>query len=96
MVFLPPGLDGMTAAILIAVSFFTSALTAAFGIGGGVAMLGALAGTVPPAVIIAVHGVVQVGSNLGRAIIQRASCWGQASVWRLVHGFSLPCRSTCC
>jgi uncharacterized membrane protein YfcA len=71
MVFLPPGIDGFTATILVVISFFTSALTAAFGIGGGVAMLGALAGTVPPAVIIAVHGVVQLGSNLGRAVLQK-------------------------
>jgi len=59
-------------AALVAISFFTSALTAAFGIGGGVAMLGALAGSVPPAMVVAVHGVVQFGSNIGRAVLQRA------------------------
>ncbi len=57
--------------VLVGISFFTSALTAAFGIGGGVAMLGALAGTVPPSMIVAVHGVVQFGSNIGRAYFQR-------------------------
>ncbi|MFN3481464.1 sulfite exporter TauE/SafE family protein [Rhabdaerophilum calidifontis] len=82
MTFLPPGVDGLTAALLIAVSFLTSALTAAFGIGGGVAMLGALAGTVPPNVIVAVHGVVQLGSNLGRAILQR-----RHANWPLVRQF---------
>ncbi len=71
MIFLPPGIDLATALLLIGVSFFTSALTAAFGIGGGVAMLGALAGSVSPNVVIAVHGVVQLGSNFGRAILQR-------------------------
>lgn len=71
MILLPPGVDLATALLLVAVSFFTSALTAAFGIGGGVAMLGALAGTVAPNVVIAVHGVVQLGSNLGRAFLQR-------------------------
>ncbi|MCA3656533.1 MAG: sulfite exporter TauE/SafE family protein, partial [Methylobacterium sp.] len=71
MTFLPPGVDAFTATLLIVISFFTSALTAAFGIGGGVAMLGALAGTVPPAVILAVHGLVQLGSNMGRAFIQK-------------------------
>lgn len=85
MTFLPAGIDATTAAILIAVSFFTSALTAAFGIGGGVAMLGALAGTVPPAVIIAVHGVVQLGSNLGRAVIQKEHAnW--PLFWRFMLG----------
>jgi uncharacterized protein len=72
MTLLPPGVDGFSALLLIVVSFFTSALTAAFGIGGGVAMLGALAGTAPASVIIAVHGVVQLGSNFGRAMLQRA------------------------
>lgn len=71
MTFLPPGIDAFTATILIVLSFFTSALSAAFGLGGGVAMLGALAGSVPPSVIIAVHGVVQFGSNLGRAVLQK-------------------------
>lgn len=71
MIFLPPGVDAVTAILLIAVSFFTSALTAAFGIGGGVAMLGVLAGSVPANIVIAVHGIVQLGSNLGRSILQR-------------------------
>jgi uncharacterized membrane protein YfcA len=84
MTFLPPGVDAFTASLLIAISFFTSALTAAFGIGGGVAMLGALAGTVPPSVIVAVHGVVQLGSNLGRAILQR-----EHANWPLVRQFVL-------
>jgi uncharacterized membrane protein YfcA len=59
-------------ALLVGVSFLTSAMTAAFGIGGGVAMLGALAGLAPPQMVVAVHGVVQLGSNLGRTFIQRA------------------------
>lgn len=78
MIFLPPGVDLATALLLIGVSFFTSALTAAFGIGGGVAMLGALAGSVSPNVVIAVHGLVQVGSNLGRALIQRRHAYWPA------------------
>ena len=69
---LPSGVSPLIALLLVAVSFFTSALTAAFGLGGGVAMLGALASTVPSSVIVAVHAIVQVGSNLGRAIVQRA------------------------
>ncbi len=69
---LPANLSIGVFCLLIVISFFTSALTAAFGIGGGVAMLGALAGTVPPAMVVAVHGVVQLGSNMGRVILQRA------------------------
>jgi uncharacterized protein len=71
-VLLPAGLSPGIALLLIVISFFTSALTAAFGIGGGVAMLGALAGTVPTPMVVAVHGVVQFGSNIGRAFLQRA------------------------
>ncbi len=69
---LPQGVSLTIAILLLIISFFTSALTAAFGIGGGVAMLGALAGTVSPALVVAVHGVVQLGSNFGRVILQRA------------------------
>lgn len=81
---LPSGVSAPIALLLIAISFLTSAFTAAFGIGGGMAMLGALAGTVPPNVIIAVHGLVQVGSNVGRTFVQRAH-----AVWPLVARFTL-------
>lgn len=84
MTFLPPGIDFFTAFLLIAVSFVTSAITATFGIGGGVAMLGALAGTVPPALIVAVHGLVQLGSNMGRAVLQK-----DHANWRLFWLFML-------
>ncbi|KAF0231804.1 MAG: hypothetical protein FD175_365 [Beijerinckiaceae bacterium] len=88
MTFLPAGVDALTAILLIGISFFTSALTAAFGIGGGVAMLGALAGAVPTNVVVAVHGVVQLGSNLGRAILQRAHAdW--AAVRRFLAGAAI-------
>jgi uncharacterized protein len=80
---LPANVSPGVFALLIAISFFTSALTAAFGIGGGVAMLGALAGTVPPAMVVAVHGVVQFGSNIGRAVLQRAHV-----LWRPTALFS--------
>lgn len=80
---LPAGVAPAIALLLIAVSFLTSAFTAAFGIGGGVAMLGALAGTMPPSVIIAVHGLVQVGSNVGRTYVQRAH-----ALWPLVARFT--------
>jgi uncharacterized membrane protein YfcA len=80
---LPNGVSWLVAVLLIVVSFFTSALTAAFGIGGGVAMLGALSAAVPPATIVAVHGVVQFGSNIGRTVVQRAHI-----LWRPVMLFS--------
>lgn len=80
---LPTGLSPFVALALVAFSFLTSAFTAAFGIGGGVAMLGALGAAVPPALVIAVHGIVQLGSNVGRAFVQRAF-----AVWPLVFRFA--------
>lgn len=82
--FLPAGVTPAAAFTLIVLSFFTSALTAAFGIGGGMVMIGGISAAVPPATIVAVHGVVQLGSNLGRAIVQR-----RHAVWRLVWPFAL-------
>ena len=69
---LPEGIDTAAAAVLVVASFFTSALTAAFGLGGGIAMLALLGVFVPVAALIPVHGAVQLGSNTGRAWHQRA------------------------
>ena len=63
----------MPAAVLVLASFFTSALTAAFGVGGGVAMLALMGLFIPVAALIPVHGAVQLGSNTGRAWHQRAN-----------------------
>lgn len=70
--------------ILVAAAFVTSAITAAFGIGGGVALLAVMASMVPVAVLIPVHGVVQLGSNTGRAIVQRAHI-----LWPLIGIFTV-------
>jgi uncharacterized membrane protein YfcA len=58
---------------LVVASVVTSALTAAFGIGGGIAMLAALLLLLPPTVVVPLHGVIQGGSNLGRALTMRAA-----------------------
>jgi uncharacterized membrane protein YfcA len=68
---LPQSVPVAAAAILVIASFLTSALTAAFGIGGGVALLAIMGYLLPVAVLIPVHGVVQWGSNAGRAFVQR-------------------------
>lgn len=70
---LPDGLDPLVAGLLVVASAFTSALTAAFGVGGGVAMLTLMGLFVPVAALIPVHGAVQLGSNTGRAWYQRAN-----------------------
>lgn len=64
---LPESVSLLVAVLLIAASFFTSAITAAIGIGGGLAMLALMSIVLPIASLIPVHGLVQVGSNAGRA-----------------------------
>ncbi|WP_341502451.1 sulfite exporter TauE/SafE family protein [Gallaecimonas sp. GXIMD4217] len=51
---------------LVVLSALTSFVTAAFGAGGGALLLAVLALVLPSAAIIPVHGLVQLGSNLGR------------------------------
>ncbi len=65
---LPPEIGWPVALALMAASFGTSMLTAAFGIGGGAVLLAILANLLPAAALIPVHGVVQLGSNTGRAL----------------------------
>lgn len=64
---LPAVLSPLTALALIAASAITSAITASLGIGGGVLLLAIMAMVLPPAAIVPVHGMVQLGSNAGRA-----------------------------
>lgn len=68
---LPPGLAPAVALLLVGTSFVTSMLTGALGLGGGLMMLAVIAAVLPPTVVIPVHGVVQIGSNLGRAVLMR-------------------------
>ncbi len=63
------GLGWPIAATLLAVSFASSFITVAFGIGGGAVMLAVLATLLPAAAIVPVHGLVQLGSNTGRAAL---------------------------
>ncbi len=65
----PPGLDSFWALLLIAISSVTSFVTASVGIGGGMILLAIMANLLPGAAIIPVHGVVQIGSNVGRTAV---------------------------
>jgi len=58
-----------TAVLLIIMSLFTSMMTATVGVGGGVLLLAVMAGSLPVAALIPVHGLVQLGSNGNRAIM---------------------------
>lgn len=55
--------------LLILISVFTSAFTAAVGVGGGLLLIMALAQVMPAAALIPVHGMVQTGSNIGRVAL---------------------------
>jgi uncharacterized membrane protein YfcA len=68
---IPPGIHPFAAAFLVALAFCTAALTGAMGLGGGVLMLAAMTQLLPPTVLLPVHGLVQVGSNFGRAFLMR-------------------------
>jgi uncharacterized protein len=80
--FLPDGISVSVALLLITASFFTSATTASFGIGGGVLMLALMGLFLPVAALIPVQGLVQLGSNSGRAFVQRAHVQ-----WRIMQPF---------
>ncbi len=68
---LPPEVSIAGALGLGALSFCTSALSAAAGIGGGIVMLAVLVSFLPPLVVLPVHALVQIGSNAGRAWLLR-------------------------
>ena len=56
---------------LVFAAFFTSTMTAVFGIGGGVMLIGLMPGAIPATAIIPVHGLVQLSSNISRAWFSR-------------------------
>lgn len=69
---------------LIGLSFVTSLITATFSLGGGTLMVAVLALVFPPATVVPLHGAIQLGSNAGRALVQRAHVQ-----WRFVYWISL-------
>lgn len=63
------GLGWPIATALIVFSFLGSFITVAFGIGGGAVLIAVFATLLPAQAIIPVHGLVQLGSNAGRAVL---------------------------
>ena len=70
--FADTGLSELALWGLFVAAYATSAMTAAFGIGGGVALLAIMSTVIPVATLIPIHGIVQMGSNAGRAWHLRA------------------------
>jgi uncharacterized protein len=62
--------------ILCGASFLGSLIAGALGLGGGVLVLATMANLMPPTVLIPIHGVVQLGSNLSRAVLS----WRQTAI----------------
>lgn len=79
--FLPPDLSIWTALALVGLSLVTSLITATFSLGGGSLMVAVLALVFPPAIVVPVHGCVQLGSNGGRALVQRAHIKWNLILW---------------
>lgn len=78
---IPAGLSPALFSALIIAAAMTSLVTASMGIGGGVLLLALMALTVPPAAIIPVHGMVQLGSNANRALMTWRHIDGRVVAW---------------
>ncbi len=70
--------------LLFFISCFTSAASAVIGIGGGILLLAAMSLVVPTSSLIPLHGVVQLSSNVSRALTQVS-----ALTWSIVLPFSI-------
>lgn len=79
---IPESLSLSVALFLLVSSAITSLITASLGAGGGVLLLVLMATWMPPAAIIPVHGMIQLGSNVGRA----ALTWRHVD-WRVIAAF---------
>jgi uncharacterized protein len=77
-------IDPGTALLLIIATGFTSFMTAALGIGGGVMLLAVMATVMPVSALIPVHGLVQLGSNGNRALMTRRHI-----DWHMLKFFSI-------
>ena len=62
----------MESLILIFASFTTSSISAVLGMGGGIILLGIMAILIPDGyMVIALHGMIQLASNITRTFIFR-------------------------
>ncbi|WP_055048384.1 sulfite exporter TauE/SafE family protein [Devosia sp. A16] len=83
---LPADLDLTAALALVLLSLVTSLITATFSLGGGTLMVAVLALVFPPIVVVPLHGAIQLGSNSGRALVQRAHIQWSLVLWLSLGG----------
>jgi uncharacterized membrane protein YfcA len=76
-----PGMSAASQVLLIVVSLATSAVSAAFGLGGGMMLIAVMAQIMPIPALVPVHGVVQMGSNGGRALVLLPHVNWIAALW---------------
>jgi len=92
---LPSELSITAAIVLTATSFLTSAISATFGLGGGVAMLIALLSFTPPVVALPLHAIIQIGSNAGRAAMMKRYIMKDIVLWFIpgtILGILIACQ----
>ncbi|MBY6221904.1 MULTISPECIES: sulfite exporter TauE/SafE family protein [Marinobacter] len=83
LIVFPEALSTSVIVFLLMASAVTSMITATLGAGGGVLLLVLMASWLPPAAIIPVHGMIQLGSNSGRAILT----WHHID-WKVIAAFA--------
>lgn len=77
----PENIPVWAAILAIIAAFFSAALTAAFGLGGGLALIAVMSAIFPASAVVPVHGVAQVGSNAGRFYLQRHNIDWHITLW---------------
>lgn len=89
------GFDPIVAIMLLGASFTGSFITVALGIGGGALLLAIMASFMPPAALIPVHGVIQLGSNLSRAaLLFRKTHWPPVAAFAIGSGLGAAIGGT--
>lgn len=81
---IPADITPLFAGVMVVCSFLTSALTAAMGLGGGTALLAVMGLGMPVSSLMPVHGMVQLGSNFSRTLIQRMHVNWPLVLWFLL------------
>ncbi|MDP6872892.1 MAG: sulfite exporter TauE/SafE family protein [Alphaproteobacteria bacterium] len=66
---LPAELAPWAGLLLLAISAVTSFISAAFGLGGGMVLIAVMATIMPATALVPIHGVIQLGSNIGRSVV---------------------------
>ncbi len=86
LLLLPEAISLTEFIFLVVLSFFTSFISASIGIGGGTVLIAVMAQIVPTKAIIPVHGVVQIGSNFGRAAVLLKHVKQVHLLWFIIGG----------